>query len=74
MIFAEHGMAPDANVARWQERINPVWKVIGGGCNLNRQIDRIYQESGFRFDDIETGYLEGPKVATYNYRGIASIA
>lgn len=74
VVFAEHGMSPDANVARWQARINPVWKVIGGGCNLNRQIDQLYKSSGFQFDDIEQGYIEGPKVATYNYRGLASIA
>ncbi|MBL6688766.1 MAG: class I SAM-dependent methyltransferase [Pseudomonadales bacterium] len=74
VIFAEHGEAPDANVAKWQARFNPYWNVIGGGCNLNRRIPELYERSGFVFDDIEKGYLKGPKVATYNYRGIASIA
>lgn len=72
IIFAEHGEAPDANIARWQQRVNPVWKVIGGGCNLNRRIESLYQNGGFRFDDIERGYLPGPRIATYNYRGIAT--
>ncbi len=74
VIFAEHGESPDANIAKWQERLNPYWKVIGGGCNLNRRIPDLYEGCGFSFDDIEKGYLEGPRVATYNYRGIASIA
>ena len=74
VVFAEHGESPDANIAKWQARINPCWKVIGGGCNLNRRIPDLYQGSGFSFDDMERGYLEGPKVATYNYRGIARIA
>ncbi len=74
LIFAEHGKSPDANVAKWQDRLNPMWGVIGGGCNLNRQMDKLYEDGGFAFDDIERGYIEGPRFATYNYRGVARIA
>lgn len=74
VIFAEHGESPEENVAKWQARLNPYWNVIGGGCNLNRRIPDLYEGSGFRFDDMERGYIEGPKFATYNYRGVASIA
>ena len=73
MIFAEHGLSPDASVARWQSRINPVWKVIGGGCNLNRNIDEMISQAGFTFEALETGYIPGPKFATYNYRGVAKV-
>ena len=38
LIFCEHGMAPDASVRRWQDRLNPLWERLGGGCNLNRPI------------------------------------
>ena len=71
VIFAEHGIAPDIGIARWQTRINPAWKMIGGGCNLNRPIEQLYEDAGFKFSSIERGYLPGPKVATYNYRGVA---
>lgn len=74
VIFAEHGKAPDINIANWQARINPVWSFIAGGCHLNRKIESLYEESGFNFDEIEKGYLEGPRIVTYNFRGIASIA
>ncbi len=74
MIFAEHGLSPDDKVARWQERINPVWKVIGGGCHLNRKMDALIGSAGFRFDSLTEGYIPGPRFATYNYRGIASPA
>ncbi|MBO6567044.1 MAG: class I SAM-dependent methyltransferase [Pseudomonadales bacterium] len=74
ILFAEHGEAPDANVAKWQARLNPYWNVIGGGCNLNRRVTELYEGAAFTFDDIEKGYIEGPKIATYTYRGIASIA
>jgi len=32
MIFCEHGEAPDESVRRWQKRLTPAWKAIGGGC------------------------------------------
>ena len=34
--FAEHGHAPDAKVARTQDRFNGFQKRVAGGCNLNR--------------------------------------
>jgi len=74
VIFAEHGIAPDQEVVKWQNRINPIWNVIGGGCNLNREIDRLYIDAGFAFSDIEKGYIPGPRWATYNYQGVATIA
>ncbi len=73
MIFVEHGLSPDAGVARWQARVNPVWNVIGGGCNLNRKIDEIITGAGFSFDALSRGYIPGPKLATYNYRGVAKV-
>ena len=73
MIFAEHGQSPDENIRRWQRRINPVWSRIAGGCQLSREIEILYESSGFKFKSIERGYLEGPKFATYNYRGIATL-
>ncbi len=73
VIFAEHGEAPDANIAKWQARVNPVWTVVSGGCHLNRSIESLYLGAGFNFDEIEKGYLEGPRIATYNVRGVASI-
>lgn len=74
LIFAEHGRSPDPGVQKWQERINPVWRKIGGGCNLNRQPEESLIASGFSFDEIERGYLSGPRWATWNTRGVARLA
>ncbi|HKI73878.1 MAG TPA: SAM-dependent methyltransferase, partial [Pseudomonadales bacterium] len=58
-------------VEKWQNRINPIWQKVGGGCNLNRRPDQNLIEAGFGMDAIEEGYLNGPRWATYNYRGVA---
>ena len=71
LIFIEHGRAKDPDVIRWQDRINPVWKRLAGGCQLNREPDLSMLQHGFKFDAMEEGYIPGPKFATYNYRGIA---
>ncbi|MCB1692498.1 MAG: class I SAM-dependent methyltransferase [Pseudomonadales bacterium] len=74
LIFAEHGQAPEPHVVKWQNRINPVWRHVGGGCNLNRRPDETMTQTGFTFDDLATGYITGPKWATYTYQGVARIA
>jgi ubiquinone/menaquinone biosynthesis C-methylase UbiE len=75
MIFCEHGEAPDANVRRWQERLTPAWKAIGGGCHLGRPIPRLIRDAGFRVAGMETMYLPGtPRFAGFNYWGMAAKA
>ena len=71
LIFVEHGRAPDASVVKWQDRLNPAWRNITGGCNLNREPDQSLIDTGFTIDDLDQGYLRGPRWATYTYRGIA---
>ncbi|MDZ4739272.1 MAG: class I SAM-dependent methyltransferase [Alphaproteobacteria bacterium] len=72
LIFCEHGKAPDANVRKWQDRITPVWKVIGGGCHVGRAIPELIREGGFEIEKMETMYLPGtPRFAGYNYWGTA---
>ena len=41
MLFCEHGTAPDKNILKWQNRINPIWGKLFGGCNINRDIPNI---------------------------------
>lgn len=75
MYFCEHGRAPDPGVARWQDRLNGVWGVFAGGCNLNRDIPGLLRKSGFALSGLEEMYLPGtPKFAGYNYWGTAKAA
>ena len=70
MIFCEHGVAPDDNIRKWQKRINPFWGKIAGGCNINRNIPSLIQESGFDIVEMEEMYLPNtPKIAGYNFWG-----
>ena len=73
LIFLEHGRAPDAPVVAWQDRLTPVWKRIGGGCQLNRKIDDIIQSAGFQIVELTTRYLPGPRPMTYTYQGLARV-
>jgi ubiquinone/menaquinone biosynthesis C-methylase UbiE len=69
LLFVEHGRSTDASVRRWQDRLTPLWKRIGGGCHLNRAIAQLVAESGFRIERMETGYMKGPKAMTFMYEG-----
>lgn len=71
LIFVEHGRAPEPGVAAWQDRLTPVWKRIGGGCHLNRKVDALLLEAGFRIEKLKTTYLPGPRPLTYTYQGFA---
>lgn len=71
LLFVEHGRSPDEKVRRWQDRLTPVWKRLGGGCHLNRPIRELLEDSGFRIERIETGYMKGPKPLTFMYEGKA---
>lgn len=69
LLFVEHGLAPEARVRRWQNRLTPVWAKIGGGCHLNRPIETLIAQAGFDLPQLETGYMKGPKPMTFLYEG-----
>jgi ubiquinone/menaquinone biosynthesis C-methylase UbiE len=71
LLFAEHGRAPEADVARWQDRLTPIWRRCAGGCHLNRAVGSLIESAGFDFDRCETGYMRGPRPLTFMYEGSA---
>jgi ubiquinone/menaquinone biosynthesis C-methylase UbiE len=71
LLFVEHGLSPDPHVQAWQNRINPVWRRLAGGCNLNRKIDECITSAGFAVAELQTMYLEGPRPMTFTYEGSA---
>ena len=70
--FVEHGIAPDAGVRKWQDRLNGTQQRIGGGCNLNRDIPKIVTDGGMTISKLERYYGPGePKPFGSLYEGVA---
>ena len=71
LIFCEHGLAPDKKISKWQNRIDPFWGKIAGGCHLNRDIQKLITDAGFSFESLDKMYIPStPKFAGYNYWGV----
>lgn len=74
-LFCEHGLAPDADVAKWQHRIEPIWKPIGGGCHLTRPVAAGLEAAGFSLQTHETMYLpKTPRIFGWQEWGTAVAA
>ncbi len=71
LLFCEHGRAPDESVRRWQRRLQPLWGKIAGGCQLGRDIPGLLNEVGFRYENMQSMYIPGPRPFAYNYWGEA---
>ncbi len=71
LLFCEHGAAPDARVRRWQDRLNPAWRRVAGGCHLNRDAPAMIEAAGFRLTRLESMYLPGWRPASFNVWGAA---
>jgi ubiquinone/menaquinone biosynthesis C-methylase UbiE len=73
LVFCEHGLAPDPEVARWQRRIEPVWKHIAGGCHLTRPVTSAIEAAGFTVTRREAMYVpRTPRWAGWNEWGVAT--
>jgi ubiquinone/menaquinone biosynthesis C-methylase UbiE len=72
-LFLEHGRSDSASVSKWQDRLNPIQKVVGRGCNMNRAIDEVVSGSGFRIDRLERFVMrDTPRLFGSMYRGSAT--
>ena len=72
MLFLEHGRAPDRGVLAWQERIEPVWKRMAGGCHLTRPIAGALRDAGFAVETLGEGYTpKAPRFAGWMEWGVA---
>jgi ubiquinone/menaquinone biosynthesis C-methylase UbiE len=69
--FVEHGLAPDAIVARLQQRLTPLQRRAFGGCHLDRRIDQLVAAAGLELTRLDTYYMKGPRVLGYTFEGVA---
>ncbi len=63
LLYAEHGRAPDAGVQKWQNRIEPVWKKLAGGCHLTRPVSAAIAQQGFAMNVLGQRYA--PKMPRF---------
>jgi ubiquinone/menaquinone biosynthesis C-methylase UbiE len=71
LYFVEHGRADDPSIVKWQRRLEPFWKKIGGGCHLTRRADDLIQDAGFNLEETTSGFAPGPKFAAWMISGVA---
>ncbi len=72
-LFLEHGRSDDRTIAAWQDRLNPIQNVMGCGCHLNRQIDRLITQSGLTIARLDRFSMQGvPRLVGEMYRGTAT--
>lgn len=75
LLFAEHGRAPDVSVAAWQDRIEPVWKRIAGGCHLTRPVSSAIASRGFQVEPLGAQYApKTPRWAGWMEWGVGTKA
>jgi SAM-dependent methyltransferase len=70
-LFIEHGRSSRPSTVHWQDRLNPVWRRVMDGCNINRPIDRL-ESAGFSLTSLQRFQHKGPSVLAHMYRGVAT--
>ncbi|MEM8608065.1 MAG: class I SAM-dependent methyltransferase [Myxococcota bacterium] len=73
-LFLEHGRSRDDRVRKWQDRINPAWRRLAEGCNINRPIDEVVESGGFELESMDEFLGKGPQLISTMYRGVGTKA
>ena len=71
-LFIEHGRGRTETTVRWQDRLNPAWNRFTDGCNINRPVDELVEQSGFELTSLDEFKGKGPRLISHLYRGIAN--
>ena len=74
LLVAEHALAPDESIVKWQHRLDGLWGKIAGGCHINRNIKELLEDSPLNIIQWQGMYLpKTPKVVGYNVWGAAQL-
>ncbi|MGQ9799361.1 MAG: class I SAM-dependent methyltransferase [Ignavibacterium sp.] len=70
--FLEHGLADKPFTQKLQHLLNPIQNIWADGCNLNRDIKTLIENSGLKIIELKNYYMKRvPKVVGFMYEGIA---
>jgi ubiquinone/menaquinone biosynthesis C-methylase UbiE len=72
-LFLEHGLSPDPAVARWQRRLTPLQRRVGGGCHLDRPTAQLVGAAGMALGGVRNYHLKHvPRFVGYMTEGAAT--
>lgn len=75
LLFVEHVRAEDANLARWQDRLEGPWRFLADGCHCNRDTVANIEASPFTLDRVEQGRLpKAPPLVRPLVKGRATLS
>ena len=69
-ITLEHVRSQDPSIAKWQDRVTPVWKVLLGGCHPNRELEGLGENAGFKRLRFERFLAPQPVLAAPHIRAV----
>ena len=70
--FLEHVASEDPRILRRQNRLNPIQKVIGCGCHLNRDAESLIRQAGFEIPHFERFHMPKTlRLLSTTVRGLA---
>lgn len=74
-LFLEHGRSEDEKIAKWQDRLNPIQRIIACGCNLNRPIDQLIAKADLKINTLDRFLMPHvPRLGAEMYRGVAVLS
>ena len=72
LLFLEHVRAEEPGLAKWQDRLTPLWKITGRGCHPNRDTAAAMQTAGFAVDRLDRDrFPKAPPIVRPLIAGVA---
>ena len=72
LIFIEHVRAPEPGLAKWQDRMHPLWVRFGHGCHCNRPTLDAIEASPLRVECHRRGRIpKAPPIVRPLLTGVA---
>jgi ubiquinone/menaquinone biosynthesis C-methylase UbiE len=57
LLFIEHVRSEEPRLAKWQDRLNGLNRIVAHGCNCNRSTLDAIEQAGFTIRSLEKGQL-----------------
>jgi ubiquinone/menaquinone biosynthesis C-methylase UbiE len=71
-VFIEHVRSPDPGLAKWQDRLHPLWVRFGNGCHCNRPTLETIEASPLRVEQHRRGRIpKAPPIVRPLITGVA---